>query len=220
MTPAGAMINSLRLPRVSAPTPIHCHDGSDSIVTLTSRHTSMPTIAAGPLRGSCPGLESVLRARQDARRHPAYSENFPVFASLETTQERCGLGSVEGLRVINGHVRRWVRAIIVRQRTHNRFLLRCRGVNWKAAANCAYFGRGAWVKSNRPGDVGLPAVLVHHSPGVGLAADPLAQSPVPSYSSAICFNVSIYRFRKVFPPAHHLSCGPRLEQHHSYSRSE
>jgi hypothetical protein len=62
----------------------------------------------------------------------------------------CTSEAVEGLRVIDAHVRRRVRAIIVRQRKRNRFLfrhLRSRGVSIKAAANCAYCGRGAWVKS-------------------------------------------------------------------------
>ena len=66
----------------------------------------------------------------------------------------CTSEAVEGLRVIDAHVRRRVRAIIVRQRKRNRFLfrhLRSRGVSIKAAANCAYCGKGAWVKSNRPG---------------------------------------------------------------------
>jgi len=58
------------------------------------------------------------------------------------------------LRVIDAHVRRRIRAIIVRQRKRSRFLfrhLRSRGVGLKAAANCAYCGKGAWVRSNRPG---------------------------------------------------------------------
>jgi len=66
----------------------------------------------------------------------------------------CTPEAVDGLRVIDAHVRRRVRAIIVRQRKRNRFLfrhLRSRGVSLKAAANCAYCGRGAWAKSNRPG---------------------------------------------------------------------
>jgi RNA-directed DNA polymerase len=66
----------------------------------------------------------------------------------------CTSEAVEGLRVIDAHIRRRIRAITVRQRKRNRFLfrhLRSRGVSLKAAAGCAYCGRGAWVKSNRPG---------------------------------------------------------------------
>jgi RNA-directed DNA polymerase len=59
----------------------------------------------------------------------------------------------QGLGVIDAHVRRRVRAIIVRQKKRPRFLfrhLKAKGVSAKAAANCAYCGKGAWVKSNRP----------------------------------------------------------------------
>jgi RNA-directed DNA polymerase len=66
----------------------------------------------------------------------------------------CTPETVDRLRVIDAHVRRRVRAIIVRQRKRSRFLfrhLRSRGVGLKAAANCAYCGKGAWVRSNRPG---------------------------------------------------------------------
>lgn len=60
--------------------------------------------------------------------------------------------AVDGLRVIDAHVRRRVRAIVVRQKKRPRFLfrhLKSRGVSPKAAAGCAYCGKGAWVKSNR-----------------------------------------------------------------------
>jgi len=66
----------------------------------------------------------------------------------------CTPEAVEGLRVIDAHVRRRMRAIIVRQRKRARFLFRHlvgKGVSRKAAANCAYCGKGAWVKSNRGG---------------------------------------------------------------------
>ena len=52
---------------------------------------------------------------------------------------------------IDAHVRRRIRALIVRQRKRQRLLyrhLRARGVSHKAAG-CAYSGRGAGVKSNR-----------------------------------------------------------------------
>jgi len=65
----------------------------------------------------------------------------------------CTPEAVQDLGVIDAHVRRRVRAIIVRQKKRQRFLfrhLRARGVSVKAAAGCAYRGKGAWVKSNRP----------------------------------------------------------------------
>jgi RNA-directed DNA polymerase len=65
----------------------------------------------------------------------------------------CTPEAIEGLGVIDAHVRRRVRAIIVRQEKRQRFLyrhLRAKGVSSKAAAGCAFCGQGAWVKSNRP----------------------------------------------------------------------
>jgi RNA-directed DNA polymerase len=66
----------------------------------------------------------------------------------------CSPEAVNGLRAIDAHVRRRIRAIIVRQRKRPRFLfrhLRSKGVSLKAAAGCAYCGKRAWAKSNRPG---------------------------------------------------------------------
>jgi len=66
----------------------------------------------------------------------------------------CTVEATRVLGVIDAHIRRRVRAIIVRQRKRARFLFRhliSRGVSRKAAAGCAYCGKGAWVKSNRPG---------------------------------------------------------------------
>jgi len=66
----------------------------------------------------------------------------------------CTPEAANGLGVIDAHVRRRVRAIIVRQKKRQRFLFRHligKGVSPKAAAGCAYCGKGAWVKSNRPG---------------------------------------------------------------------
>lgn len=68
----------------------------------------------------------------------------------------CTAEATTGLGVIDAHIRRRVRAIIVRQKKRPRFLLRHligKAVSQKAAANCAYCGKGAWVKSNRPGMV-------------------------------------------------------------------
>jgi len=65
----------------------------------------------------------------------------------------CTPEAVQDLGVIDAHVRRRVRAIIVRQKKRQRFLfrhLRAKGVSVKAAAGCAYCGKGAWVKSNHP----------------------------------------------------------------------
>jgi RNA-directed DNA polymerase len=55
---------------------------------------------------------------------------------------------------IDAHIRRRIRAIIVRQKKRPRFLFRhllSRKVSRKAAAGTAYCGKGSWVKSNRPG---------------------------------------------------------------------
>ena len=65
----------------------------------------------------------------------------------------CTPEAVHGLGVIDAHVRRRIRAITVRQKKRPRFLyrhLRAKGVSIKAAAGCAYCGKGAWVKSSRP----------------------------------------------------------------------
>ena len=65
----------------------------------------------------------------------------------------CTREAVEELGVVDAHVRRRVRAIIVRQKKRPRFLyrhLKARGVTEKSAAGCAFRGKGAWVKSNRP----------------------------------------------------------------------
>jgi len=65
----------------------------------------------------------------------------------------CTPEAVPRLGVLDAHVRRRVRAIIVRQKKRPRFLfrhLKTRGVSPSAAASCAYCGKGAWVKSNRP----------------------------------------------------------------------
>ena len=65
----------------------------------------------------------------------------------------CTPEATRELGVIDAHVRRRIRAIIVRQRKRPRFLyrhLKANGVSAKAAALCAFCGKGAWVKSNRP----------------------------------------------------------------------
>ena len=64
----------------------------------------------------------------------------------------CTSEAVEGMRGTDAHIRRRIRAIIVRHRKRDRFLYRhllSKGVRRKAAAGCAYCGKGAWVKSNR-----------------------------------------------------------------------
>ena len=65
----------------------------------------------------------------------------------------CTPEASHGLGVIDAHVRRRIRAIIVRQKRRQRFLVRhlkSKGVSHSAASSCAYCGKGAWVKSNRP----------------------------------------------------------------------
>lgn len=64
----------------------------------------------------------------------------------------CTSEAVTGLDAIDAHVRRRFRAIIVRQKKRSRFLFRhllSKGSSRKAAAGCAYCGKGAWFKSNR-----------------------------------------------------------------------
>jgi len=76
-----------------------------------------------------------------------YLNGWMAYFRLSTSE------AVDGLRVIDAHVRRRVRAIIVRHRKRPRFLFRhlvSRGVSRKAAANCTYCGKRAWVQSNRP----------------------------------------------------------------------
>jgi len=66
----------------------------------------------------------------------------------------CTSEVVPELGVIDAHVRRRLRAIIVRQKKRPRFLYRhllARKVSQKAAAGTAYCGKGSWPKSNRPG---------------------------------------------------------------------
>jgi len=58
------------------------------------------------------------------------------------------------LGTIDAHIRRRIRAIIVRQKKRQRFLFRhllAKGASRKAASGAAYCGRGAWHRSNRPG---------------------------------------------------------------------
>jgi RNA-directed DNA polymerase len=65
----------------------------------------------------------------------------------------CSDDATKGLGVVDAHIRRRIRAIIVRQKKRPRFLLRhllALGVGRSAAAGVAYCGRGAWHRSNRP----------------------------------------------------------------------
>lgn len=55
--------------------------------------------------------------------------------------------------MMDAHIRRRLRAIILRQKKRPRFLFRhllARKVSQKAAAGTAYCGKGSWPKSNRP----------------------------------------------------------------------
>ena len=66
----------------------------------------------------------------------------------------CTSEVVPELGVIDAHIRRRLRAIIVPQKKRPRFLHRhllARKVSRKAAAGTAYCGKGSWPKSNRPG---------------------------------------------------------------------
>jgi RNA-directed DNA polymerase len=66
----------------------------------------------------------------------------------------CTSEAVARLRVFDAHIRRRIRAIIVRHRKRPRFLFRhllALGVSRSAAAGAAFCGRGAWHRSNRPG---------------------------------------------------------------------
>jgi RNA-directed DNA polymerase len=65
----------------------------------------------------------------------------------------CSADAIKGLGVLDAHIRRRIRAIIVRQKKRPRFLLRhllALGVGRSAASGAAYCGRGAWNRSNRP----------------------------------------------------------------------
>jgi RNA-directed DNA polymerase len=66
---------------------------------------------------------------------------------------RCTPEAAQGLRAIDAHIRRRVRAIVLRQKKRPRFLVRhlkAKGVSHTAAVSCAYCGKGAWAQSNRP----------------------------------------------------------------------
>jgi len=65
----------------------------------------------------------------------------------------CTPEAVRELRAIDAHIRRRIRAIIVRHRKRPRFLFRhlvSKGASPRAAASCAFCGKRAWAKSNRP----------------------------------------------------------------------
>jgi RNA-directed DNA polymerase len=66
----------------------------------------------------------------------------------------CTADAVEALRAIDAHIRRRLRAIIIRQRKRPRFLfrhLRSCGASIKAAAGTAFSSHGRWKRSNYPG---------------------------------------------------------------------
>ncbi|WP_459663263.1 group II intron maturase-specific domain-containing protein [Novosphingobium sp. 11B] len=84
------------------------------------------------------------------RRCAGYLNGWSAYYRLCTAEVASELG------VVDAHVRRRLRAIIVRQKKRPRFLFRyllSRGVSRKAAAGTAYCGKGSWAKSNRPGIV-------------------------------------------------------------------
>jgi RNA-directed DNA polymerase len=66
----------------------------------------------------------------------------------------CTLGARISFGYLDAHIRRRLRAIVVRQRKRPRYLFRHlveRGVSVRAAARCAWSDRGTWYKSNQPG---------------------------------------------------------------------
>ena len=66
----------------------------------------------------------------------------------------CTEEATKALRAADAHIRRRLRAIIIRQRKRPRFLfrhLRSRGASIKAAAGAAFSGRGRWFCANHPG---------------------------------------------------------------------
>jgi RNA-directed DNA polymerase len=66
----------------------------------------------------------------------------------------CTAEAVRALQFIDAHIRRRLRAIIIRQRKRPRFLfrhLRSRGVSIKAAAGAAFSARGRWFCANHSG---------------------------------------------------------------------
>lgn len=63
----------------------------------------------------------------------------------------CTSEAGHGFDVIDAHIRRRIRAIIIRQKKRSRFLyrhLKAKGVRDITAAKCAYCGKGAWAKAN------------------------------------------------------------------------
>jgi RNA-directed DNA polymerase len=66
----------------------------------------------------------------------------------------CTAEAVKALRFIDAHIRRRLRAIIIRQRKRARFLyrhLKSRGASSQAAHGAAYSARGRWFCANHPG---------------------------------------------------------------------
>jgi group II intron reverse transcriptase/maturase len=66
----------------------------------------------------------------------------------------CTLAAQRSFGGLDAHIRRRLRAIIVRQRKRPRYLFRHlvrRGVSVRAAARCAWSDRGTWYKSNHAG---------------------------------------------------------------------
>lgn len=77
----------------------------------------------------------------------------------------CTLASQRSFGCLDAHIRRRLRAIVVRQRKRPRYLFRHlvkRGVSVRAAARVAWCDRGTWHKSNRPGMTrGYPNAWFH-----------------------------------------------------------
>jgi RNA-directed DNA polymerase len=77
----------------------------------------------------------------------------------------CTLAAQRSFNTLDAHIRRRLRAIVVRQRKRPRYLFRHlvkRGVSVRAAARVAWCDRGTWHKSNRPGMTrGYPNAWFH-----------------------------------------------------------
>ena len=110
----------------------------------------------------------------------------------------CTPDAVKGLGVIDAHVRRRIRAIIVRQKKRQRFLfrhLKAKGVSSKAAAGCAYLRQRSMGEIEPPGDdEGLSTVLVRRADGLAQSLVERSQ-PVAGIGPAIA-GVLTYRSKE------------------------
>jgi RNA-directed DNA polymerase len=101
----------------------------------------------------------------------------------------CTLAAQRSFGNLDAHIRRRLRAIVVRQRKRPRYLFRHlvkRGVTVRTAARCAWGDRGTWYKSNHAGMTraypnawfharlfSLLRALEHHLDGSSVTGQPL-----------------------------------------------